>query len=272
MDARQMSRIAEAAEAATLASLVGLAGAEVRERLGLDCRPIGGGLAVRMSAAPDVPYFTRALGLGQTEPLTADVLTEALAYLREAGGGAVLVQLPPLLETPETLDLLAAQGFERGRTWAKMMRPVGHAPSAETDLRIERVGPERAQAFARTFVTGMEMPDALLPLAEAQTAAEGWTTYAAFDSDNVVATGALFLHDGTAQLAGAATLPSHRGRGAQLALMAVRIAEAARLGARWITAETGSETPEEPNPSLHNMRRAGLEELYPRQNWVLRLT
>jgi hypothetical protein len=29
-------------------------------------------------------------------------------------------------------------------------------------------------------------------------------------------------------------------------------------GCRWLATETGSETPERPNPSLHNMRRKGL--------------
>jgi hypothetical protein len=53
--------------------------------------------------------------------------------------------------------------------------------------------------------------------------------------------------------------------------MAARIADAARLGVRWVTAETGSETRGNPNPSLHNMVRAGLELLYHRQNWLLRL-
>src|SRR5207245_6795471 len=98
-----------------------------------------------------------------------------------------------------------------------------------------------------------------------QATASGWAAWGAFDGDQIVACGMLFLHNGVGQLSGAATLPSHRGRGAQLALMKARIEAAAGLGARWITAETGSETPEDPNPSLHNMCRAGLELLYHRR-------
>ena len=269
MDARGQSRIAEATEAATYASMVDIAGPEVRSAIGLECRRIGSGLAVRMAAAPDVPVFTRAFGFD--EPPTAAELDEAVDYLRAAGGSAVLLQLSPHLETPDVLALLEERGLTRGHTWAKMIRPIGPAPAVATDLRIERVGPDRADEFADVLLTGMQMPAVMAPFAAAQVTAPGWTAYAAFDGDRIVATGSLFRSGDAGQLAGAATLPSHRGRGAQLALMAVRIDEAARLGARWITAETGSETPDDPNPSLHNMRRAGLEELYARQNWVLRL-
>jgi hypothetical protein len=53
--------------------------------------------------------------------------------------------------------------------------------------------------------------------------------------------------------------------------MARRSADARDLGLRWIAAETGAEKPEDPNPSLHDMHRAGLEHLYDRRNWLLDL-
>ena len=270
-DARERSIKAELAEAATLANMVQIAGPELRGTLGLDARSIGGGVVARMAAAPDVPSLTRALGLGLVEPLTEATLEAALNYLRDAGGSALLVQLSPHAETPEVLAMLADRGLERGRTWAKMMRPAGPTQDVSTALRVDKVGPERADEFARVIITGFEMPDVMIPFARAQLEAPGWAAYAAFDGDELVAAGSMFVHDDVAQLAGAATLPSHRGRGAQLALMAARITEAQQLGAAWVTAETGSETPDDPNPSLHNMRRAGMEELYARQNWVLRL-
>lgn len=175
---------------------------------------------------PDVPPFTRALGLGFIQPLTGDVLDESLDYLRGAGGSALLVQLSPFVETPEVLELLASRGMERGRTWAKMMRPMGPPPPVSCDLRIEEVGPERAEEFAHVLLTGMEMPLVMAPFAMAQMDAPGWSTFAAFDG---------------------------------------------LRGAAWVTADTGSEEPDDPIPSLHNMRRAGIDELYARQNWLLRL-
>lgn len=80
----------------------------------------------------------------------------------------------------------------------------------------------------------------------------------------------LFVRGDTGHLVGAATLAEARGRGAQSALMRVRVEEARRRGCRWIGTETGAESVDSPNPSLHNMRRLGFTELYERQNWIWR--
>jgi ribosomal protein S18 acetylase RimI-like enzyme len=71
-------------------------------------------------------------------------------------------------------------------------------------------------------------------------------------------------------LFGAATLPEGRNRGAQGALLDARIREARDRGIRYASAETWLENEENPNPSQHNMRRAGLTEVHTRPNWVWR--
>ena len=71
-------------------------------------------------------------------------------------------------------------------------------------------------------------------------------------------------------LFGAATLPAGRNRGAQGALLDARIREARDRGLRWASAETWLENDENPNPSQHNMRRAGLTEVHTRPSWVWR--
>jgi hypothetical protein len=268
MDDRERSILAELAEAATVEALVGMMTDEQRDGMGVGCVRLGGGLATRMSAAPDFPYFTRALGLGLLEPLTSDVLDDAVAFLADAGGSLLCVQLAPQVETPEVLDLLASRGFDRGGTWAKMIAPAGGQADARTDLTVRRIGAQDADRMAQVQVATMELPAVMAPWCARQVTADGWRAYAAFDGDDLVAFGTLSLHGPVAQLSGAGTLPSHRRRGAQSALMATRIRDAAALGATWVTAETGSESPGHPNPSLHNMRQAGMELLYHRQNWI----
>ena len=147
---------------------------------------------------------------------------------------------------------------------------MGDPPEAPTRLRIAEVGPSEADRFGEVQAEGMGMPPSMAAWCALQVTAPGWRAYAAYDGDEMVAIASLFHEGEVGQLSGAATLPPHRDRGAQLALMARRIADAREMGLRWIGAETGSETPENPNPSLHNMRRAGMAELYARQNWVLR--
>jgi len=267
----EQSQLAERIESQTVENLISIAGEELRTTLGLESRRIGGGIGVRMTSAPDFLYLTRVFALGIDAPFDQSALDESVDFLREAGGSVLALQLAPQVETPEALALLELRGFTRGGSWSKMMRPVGEAPEMRTDLRIEQVGADQAMELAQVEITGMKMPDFMLPWVAKQVSAPGWSAWGAFDGDEMVACGLLFLRDGVAQLSGAATLPSHRGQGAQSALMKVRIEEAGRLGAKWVCAETGSETLENPNASLHNMYRNGLELLYERRNWLLRL-
>jgi hypothetical protein len=87
--------------------------------------------------------------------------------------------------------------------------------------------------------------------------------YAAWDGDELVAGGLLFLHGQIGSLSSDATKASHRGRGAQTGLLAVRAKAASAAGCRWLVTETA-----ETGTSLENVRRAGLEILYIRQNWL----
>jgi GNAT superfamily N-acetyltransferase len=65
--------------------------------------------------------------------------------------------------------------------------------------------------------------------------------------------------DGIAQFVGAATLPAHRRRGVQTALLAARLADARAAGCDLavVTTRPGS-------PSQHNVQRAGFQLLYSR--------
>jgi GNAT superfamily N-acetyltransferase len=81
--------------------------------------------------------------------------------------------------------------------------------------------------------------------------------------------GNVFVDGEVAELSGA-TEPAFRGRGAQTALIAVRIDAARKAGARWVATEAGHPAPGQDGTSLNNMLRADLRVLYVRQNWVWR--
>jgi len=66
----------------------------------------------------------------------------------------------------------------------------------------------------------------------------------------------------------AGTLPAFRRRGGQGAIMARRIRDAVQLGCRWVITETGEDLPDRPNPSYHNMLRAGFSLAYQRPNYL----
>ena len=51
-------------------------------------------------------------------------------------------------------------------------------------------------------------------------------------------------------------------------MFARRISDGLKVGCKWFVSETGEDTPESPNPSYHNMLRAGFTLAYLRPNYV----
>jgi GNAT superfamily N-acetyltransferase len=90
----------------------------------------------------------------------------------------------------------------------------------------------------------------------------------AYDGGKAVSTGALFVSGEAAWLDFATTLPEYRGRGAQAALLARRIVDAAELGCRYLVVETAEDTPQRGAPSHRNMLRFGFQEAYARPNYI----
>jgi len=91
----------------------------------------------------------------------------------------------------------------------------------------------------------------------------GWHFYFALAAKRPVAGAAVYVDGDGAWFGLAATLPEYRNRGAQTALLLHRIAEAKAAGCRSIGAEAAPDSVA-PNPSLRNMKRLGLRELYHR--------
>lgn len=81
-------------------------------------------------------------------------------------------------------------------------------------------------------------------------------------SGELAAAAALSLHDGVALFAGAATVPEHRRRGLQAALLAERMHYALEQGydLAMMVAEAGSS-------SQHNAERQGFRIAYTRLKW-----
>jgi GNAT superfamily N-acetyltransferase len=271
-DERTMAQIAESAEAEFMLALYNAAPEHVKSSLGMKASRVAGGVVCTMEHDPTGGVWSRALGHGFDRPLDNDVLDEILRAFREGRVASGVVQPSPLADPPEWPKQFASRGLTASRTWVKFLRRPSDLPASNTDLEIRRVEEQDAAAFATTYCRGFGMPSegpfqqwfAALPTVP------GWHCFGAWEANSVVASANLFIANDVGVLAGAATVEEARGRGAQGALMRARMALAAELGLRWVSTETGSETPEDPNPSLHNMRRLGFTELYERRNWIYR--
>jgi hypothetical protein len=211
--------------------------------------------------------LNRALGLGVLEAPRPDVVDQ-LAAAWDGTTVQRLVQVVPDAETAELRADLEARGLRPADAWAKVWRGAEPAPELPTDLRVEEVGPERTEALGSILGVAFGLPDGVGDLFAGILGRPSWHTYMAFDGSAPVATGTLFVHGEAGALLAGATLPTHRRRGAQGAIMARRIRDGLSLGCRLFVAEAAEDRPEAPNPSYHNMVRTGFRLAYLRRNYV----
>lgn len=268
---------AELAEAEFMYRLNADASPTSHEALGLAALRIGGGVLTMARHDPTGGYWSKAVGLGLTEPLTGEIVDEVIERVTGHGVPSVAFQVAPYAEPAHHARLFEARGLTAGATFVKFFGPLDATTPGRigrrTDLEIRPLGAEHAAAYGRVIRTGFGMPeDPAMEawFAEAPTYGGDWWTVGAWDEEDLVAVANLFVHGDVAALSGAATLPAARGRGAQGALMAARLREGVSRGCRWVSTETWPESPGHPNPSQHNMRRLGLTALYLRPAWVFR--
>lgn len=224
-----------------------------------------GVVVLRAPEAPASPMLNRAVGLGAAEPATERLLDRALDTLGEA---AAYVAVEPGARPAELEDWLAARGLEPGWGWMQLERGPEPPPPARTDLRVRVAGPELGAALGRVLRIGFGLPEATEPWLSLLPNAAGWTCWLAFAGDEPAAAGALYVEGDAAYLGFGATLPEHRGRGGQSALLAARIEHARAAGCRRLATETGERREWLPSNSYRNLLRAGLRERRVVRHWL----
>ena len=261
LPAPEIARLVELGEAEAYADMFKAAPRELDMRV----ERIGGAVALVARGVP-VVLFNRVIGLGILEPVTPDALTDIHGLYQ--GLPAYAVQIGPESRPVSLSGWLESRDILPRDNWAKVYRPATNEIDVPTDLRVEKLSIEHFRAFAQVATAAFGMPPAIAPWLEAIAERPNWHTYGAFDGDGLVATGTMFTRGHTAWLGIGGTLPTHRKRGAQGAIMARRIRDAAALGCNWVITETDEDTPERPNPSFHNMTRTGFRLAYQRRNFV----
>jgi GNAT superfamily N-acetyltransferase len=228
---------------------------------------VGGALCTVGAARPRSAMFNRALGLGIGRAATDEALDEIRAFF---GRHSVSygITLTPDAEPADLPERLVHRGFARGYAWQKFKRDTGDVAPASTDLSIERIGPDRAAAFGDVFTRAYGTPRVVQPLVERLPSLRGWHCFVAFSGDEPAATGALYVTGDVGWLGVAGTLPEHRGRGAQSAIVAARIETARRAGCTVVVTETGVPAGGNAGASYRNLVRAGFAPAYVRENYL----
>lgn len=258
----------ELIEAAAWADLFQSANAADVRALDLSVGLVGS--TVMMAAAEtDVLALNRAVGLGAHMPVAAPELDAVMAFFADAGSPRYFIQVSPTAEPTTLHDELLDRGFRHHNNWVKLVRFTRALPHVRTDLKVERLASDRADIFASALPTAFDWPEAMAGPFARTVGRSPWHHYAAYDGDEPVAVAAMFVVGDTAYLGPAVTQPDHRGRGAQSALIARRLHDAAALGATLAVTETAEERPERPVvQSYRNMRRLGFEVAYVRPNYL----
>jgi hypothetical protein len=214
--------------------------------------------------------LTQTFGLGVFDPVTQTDMEKLEAFFQQRGAH-VHHEVSPLADA-SLLALLNERGYQPIELTSVMYRPIGRgvqlaSPRDEKiQSRLMRDGEEDlwAQTAAKGWSELVEFTDMMLELSSITAKRAGGCSFLAEIDGRPIATGAMFIHDGVALLAGASTIPEGRRQGAQLALLESRLRHAAEKGCdiAMMCALPGS-------ASQRNAERQGFRIAYTRIKWNL---
>ena len=225
------------------------------------------GIAVPALAAVDAGLFNRVIGLGVRAPADDAVIEAVLASYARRGQTDIVVEATPAGRPDDLRERLAAHGlvdtgYRQAKTWQAPALYDG--PGMDDVIRLD---PDDADEFAQVNMLAWRVPAFLAVWFAATLFADDFRHFGVKVGGRLVSTGAMYVSDGMAWLGFGATLPEHRGRGMQTALLARRVHEAATLDCHIVHSDTAASSAEARSPSLANMLEVGFQHVYDKEWW-----
>lgn len=235
--------------------------------IGLQVGRIGGAFLFMASRVPQF-QFNWLSGAGLDEDDGSSV-AEAVKRFREAGQRKYFIQLPPGPRETECRARATAAGLKpHPLAWAKFYRSTSEPPVVTADLEVREVDAHERALFAETAIAGFGMPPPMASWLSQIVGRAHWRTYVTLADGVPAGAAAMYVRGDFAWLGIGASKPEMRKRGSQRALLARRISDAAKLGAKHATTETGVPQPGQPSPSYSNIVKSGFSVAYVRPNWT----
>jgi GNAT superfamily N-acetyltransferase len=229
---------------------------------------IGGAFAGMMSEI-DMLAYNRVIGLGSSTLASEGQIDAIIDTYVTAKITRFFVQVSPYAQPQKIQQMLEQKGFSHYNNWAKLYRKAETPiPPVHTALTVVEIGKEQAEEYGKLVIQCFEWDERLAAVFAGTVGAPGYKTYFAMEGQKPVGIAALYTNGKYASMAIAGTLPGHRGKGAQSALLGRRIEDAKALGCQYMIAETAEEKPDRPVASYRNMRRMGFEIAYLRPNYI----
>jgi len=223
-----------------------------------------GGTAV-MFAGVGSP-ITQTFGLGMHEPLNDHDL-DAIERFFTSRGSAVIHEVCPLSGV-EVAATLVRRGYQPVEISNVLYRPISADTTIASNpaLTVRKVDRSEVALYGKVSAQGWSEHPELMTFIDgfARMSVECAACFIAERDGTPIATAALFMHEGTALLAGASTVPAGRRQGAQNALLDTRLRTAASNGCdlAMMVAAAGSS-------SQRNAERNGFRIAYTRTKWQL---
>ncbi len=209
--------------------------------------------------------LTQVFGAGLFDPFGAAELDAVEAFF-DARGAATALEVSS--EAPAALTaLLESRGYVLTERSTVLVRATDVTEGSSSAIAVRQIEPHETEHWARISAAGWssegpEIGAFVEALGRIQARVRGAACFLA-ESDGVpIAAGAINMATPVALLAGASTIPSARGRGAQRALLSARLAHAASHGIDLAMIVTQPES-----GSQRNAERAGFRPVYRRSKW-----
>ena len=162
---------------------------------------LGGGVAL---AVPNDPsgFWSKTLGLGFTEPVTAGLLERVIEFYRDCGMSAATLQLAPSVLPVDWADIRAKLNISvSGSAWVKLAGDLGTVTAAsraaarlDDGLRVAPVPAARAREWAELTLRVFGFPvEHQVEMGAGCVGRPGWQAFAVLDGDEMIATAGLFI-------------------------------------------------------------------------------
>lgn len=267
---RDLSQKIERAEAFSTIDFVE-AQARMFPESGAEWMTVGGAYAMVDAASSPC---TQTFGLGMFEEATDAVLDELEAFFKQRGA-PVLHEVSPMADV-SLLSLLGRRGYQPFEMSNVLYLPL--TPQINLDLKLNPqiktriIEPGEEDLWAKISAEGWasepEMEafgEFMFEFGQISARCENGFPFLAELEGKPISTGTLFVHQDTAVLAGASTIPEGRKQGGQMALLDARLRFAAEKGCTIAVmgAMPGSQ-------SQRNAEKNGFRIAYTRTKWKLK--
>ena len=244
--------------------VVGVAFAEVNRARGAVSREFDGTYA--FFDGVDSP-LTQTFGLGMRAEVTTESLDAIEAFFTERGAD-VMHEVSPFAGVA-TIAQLAQRGYLPHELSTVLVLPLAESLAAPVSgLQVRIAESADRDAWIETSVQGWSADatygDTMRRIATSAFANQAMIHMLVEREGQIIATGSMGIADDVALMAGASTIPTGRGLGAQALLLTARLAEARRRGCTlaMMVADPGS-------TSQRNAERRGYRVAYTRTKWRL---